>query len=73
MRRHQPFDRLDVNFEDTPEFRNDVRLLIDANDAVHGKHHPFVFVQLDSLVSSFGSECRFECYDAKSNDFAARF
>ena len=61
---------LDVNFEDTPEFRNDVRLLVDANDAVHGKHHPFVFVQLDSLVSSFGSECRFECYDAKSNDFA---
>ena len=61
---------LDVNFEDTPEFRNDVRLLVDANDAVHGKYHPFVFVQLDSLVSSFGSECRFECYDAKSNDFA---
>ena len=47
-----------------------MRLLIDANDAIHGKHHPFVFVQLDSLVSSFGSECRFECYDAKSNDFA---
>ena len=61
---------LDVNFEDTPEFRNDVRLLVDANDAVHGNRHPFVFVQLDSLVSSFGSECRFECYDAKSNDFA---
>ncbi|CAL6281293.1 unnamed protein product [Bathycoccus prasinos] len=59
---------LGVNFEDTPEFRNEVRLRVDANDVIEGVHHPFVFVQLDSLVSSFGSECRFECYDAR-NDF----
>lgn len=59
---------LGVKFEDTPEFRNEVRLRVDANDVIEGVHHPFVFVQLDSLVSSFGSECRFECYDAR-NDF----
>lgn len=59
---------LDVNFEDTPAFRNEVRRRIDANDAIEGVRRPFVFVQLDSLVSSFGSECRFECYDAR-NDF----
>ena len=59
---------LDVNFEDTPAFRNEMRRRIDANDAIEGVRRPFVFVQLDSLVSSFGSECRFECYDAR-NDF----
>ena len=59
---------LDVNFEDTPAFRNEVHRRIDANDAIEGVRRPFVFVQLDSLVSSFGSECRFECYDAR-NDF----
>jgi len=59
---------LGVNFEDTPEFRNEVRLRVDANDVIEGVHHPFAFIQLDSLVSSFGSECRFECYDAR-NDF----
>ena len=59
---------LDVNFEDTPAFRNEVRRRIDVNDAIEGVRRPFVFVQLDSLVSSFGSECRFECYDAR-NDF----
>jgi hypothetical protein len=59
---------LDVNFEDTTSFRNEVRRRIDLNDAIEGVRRPFVFVQLDSLVSSFGSECRFECYDAR-NDF----